>query len=134
MTTIREGWTLDAVEWDAWLETVDPATASPAQAAVLRENTRDGKVSTLDIDPIMNIPLNVGCGYGMDPEWTHGQWKGESWVEGSVYDHSDPALAGRAAYSIADHLARVTFDGHEGWGIFEHGCIGPHLPSGFTDF
>ena len=38
------------------------------------------------------------------------------------------------AYSIADHLARVTFDGHEGWGIFEHGCIGPHLPSGFTDF
>jgi uncharacterized peroxidase-related enzyme len=45
MTTIREGWTLDAVEWDPWLETIDPATASPAQAAVLRENTRDGKVS-----------------------------------------------------------------------------------------
>jgi len=28
----------------------------------------------------------------------------------------------------------VTFEGHEGWGIFEHGCIGPHAPTGFTDY
>jgi uncharacterized peroxidase-related enzyme len=45
MTTIREGFTLEAVEWDPWLETVDAATASPAQAAVLQANARDGKVS-----------------------------------------------------------------------------------------
>ena len=45
MTTLREGFTLDAVEWDPWLETVDGATASPAQAEVLQANARDGKVS-----------------------------------------------------------------------------------------
>ena len=33
----------------------------------------------------------------------------------------------------SDHVARATFDGQEGWGIFEHGSIGPHAPSGFTD-
>jgi uncharacterized peroxidase-related enzyme len=42
---IREGFTLDAVEWDPWLETVDEATASPAQAAVLQANLRGGKVT-----------------------------------------------------------------------------------------
>jgi hypothetical protein len=108
-------------------------TRNPVRASI-DLTARDGKVSTLDIEPLMRIPLNVGVGYGGDPEWTHGTWKGESWVEHSVYDHNDPAVTGRAAYSIADNIARVTFDGHEGWGIFEHGSIGPHLPSGFTDF
>ena len=95
---------------------------------------REGKTSTLEIEPLIGIPLNVGCGYGADPEWTHGIWKGEQWVEGSTYSYDDPAVTGRAAFSLWDHVARVTFEGHEGWGIFEHGVIGPHAPSGFTDF
>ena len=50
-----------------------------------------------------------------------------------MYDHTDPAVAGRGAFSITDHLARATFDGETGWGIFEHGSIGRHDPSGFAD-
>ena len=83
--------------------------------------------------PLIGIPLNVGCGYGADPEWTHGVWKGDGWVEGSTYSYDDPAVTGRAAFSLWDHVARVSYEGHEGWGIFEHGCIGAHAPSGFTD-
>jgi hypothetical protein len=113
--------------------TYESGTRIPTRAS-MELMTRDGKVSTLDIEPLARIPLNIGVGYGGDPEWTHGTWKGEEWVEGSQYDHTDPALAGRAFFAIADAIARVTFDGHVGWGIFEHGCIGPHLPSGFTDF
>jgi hypothetical protein len=94
---------------------------------------RDGKSHTLEIEPKVGIPLNVGCGYGADPDWTHGVWKGDNFVEGSVYDYNDDAVTGRAAFSLADHIARVTFDGDEGWGIFEHGCIGRHEPSGFAD-
>ena len=90
--------------------------------------TRDGKTSTLEIEPLIGIPLNVGCGYGADPDWTHGLWKGDDWVEGSVYDHNDPAVTGRAAFSLWDHVARATFDGQEGWGIFEHGVIGAPRP------
>ena len=38
------------------------------------------------------------------------------------------------AYEVADHVGRGSLDGVEGWGLFEHFCIGRHDPSGFTDF
>ena len=119
------GWPLPEI-------TYQPGSRKPLHAA-MELTARDGKTATLDIDPLVGIPLNVGCGYGADPDWTHGIWKGENWVEGSVYDHNDPAVAGRSAFSIADHLAQATFDGQTGWGIFEHGSIGRHDPSGFAD-
>jgi hypothetical protein len=102
--------------------------------ATLECATRDGKTLTLDVEPIVGIALNIGCGYGADPDWTHGLWKGEQWVESSVYDLTDPAVSGRAAFSITDYVARATFDGQTGWGIFEHGALGRHDPSGFADF
>lgn len=95
---------------------------------------RSGRQSRLSIEPITGIPLNVGCGYNGDPDWTHGTYKGEQWVDGGVYDHNDPAVSGRAILNFTDHLARASFEGQEGWGIFEHGCIGPHEPTGFVDF
>jgi hypothetical protein len=119
------GWPLPEIRYNS-------GTRYPTRAS-MDLTTRDGKVLTLDIEPIIGIPLNVGCGYGADPDWTHGVWKGEEWVDGSVYDHNDPAVSGRAAFSLVDHVARATFDGQEGWGIFEHGAIGRHEPSGFTD-
>jgi hypothetical protein len=119
------GWPLPEIRYA-------PGTRNPIGASIELTN-RDGKKSTLEIEPLIGIPLNVGCGYGADPDWTHGLWKGEGWVEGSQYDYGDPAVTGRAAFSLWDHVARVTFEGHEGWGIFEHGCIGAHAPSGFAD-
>ena len=119
------GWPLPEIRYAS-------GTRNPTGASIELTN-RDGKKSTLEIEPIIGIPLNVGCGYGADPDWTHGLWKGDGWVEGSKYDYNDPAVTGRAAFSLWDHVARVTFEGHEGWGIFEHGCIGAHAPSGFTD-
>lgn len=120
------GWPLPAIRYKS-------GTRHPIGASIDLTN-REGKTSTLEIEPVIGIPLNVGCGYGADPEWTHGLWKGEHWVEGSTYSYEDPAVTGRAAFSLWDHAARVTFEGHEGWGIFEHGVIGPHAPSGFIDF
>lgn len=120
------GWPIPHIEYRS-------GTRQPTHATFDMQ-TRDGKTLTLDVEPILGIPLNVGCGYGADPDWTHGLWKGESWVEGAVYDHNDPAVSGRAAFSITDYVARATFDGQTGWGIFEHGAMGRHDPSGFKDF
>jgi uncharacterized peroxidase-related enzyme len=39
------GFTLDMVGWDAWLETVDLASATPEQVAVLEESTPTAKTS-----------------------------------------------------------------------------------------
>ncbi len=117
------GWPLPEIRYR-------PGTRQPVHASMALTG-RDGTTSTLEIEPVLGIPLNVGCGYGADPDWTHGLWKGESFVEGSVYDYGDPAVSGRGAFSITDHLARATFEGQTGWGIFEHAAIGRHDPSGF---
>jgi hypothetical protein len=93
-----------------------------------------GKPLTLDVQILGAMVLTVGCGYNGDPDWGHGRWKGEGWVEGTTYDYNDPAVAGRVPYSVVDHVARVTLDGSEGWGIFEHASIGRHDPSGMADF
>jgi hypothetical protein len=120
------GWPLPEITYQS-------GTRNPTHASFdLR--TRDGKVSTLDVEPILGIPLAIGTGYSSDPNWNHGRWMGEEWLDGGVYDHTDPAIIGAAAFSITDYVARVMFEGQEGWGIFEHASIGPHAPSGFTDY
>jgi hypothetical protein len=109
-----------------------PGTRHP-ERATLHLTERGGKPVTLDVETRGFIALNVGAGYGGDPDWGHGQWRGPGWVEGAVYDLDDPAVAGRIPFSVIDHVARATCDGAEGSGIFEHATIGRHDPSGFTD-
>jgi len=52
----------------------------------------------------------------------------------SVYDLTDPAVAGRIPFGVTDHLARARFGGEAGWGLFEHASMGRHDPSGFADW
>jgi hypothetical protein len=93
----------------------------------------DGNLLLLEVDPLLGVPLHVGCGYGGDPDWTHGQWRGRDWVEGATYDFTDPAVDARSPWGVIDHVGRATCNGDVGWGLFEHGTIGRHLPSGFAN-
>jgi hypothetical protein len=93
-----------------------------------------GKPLDVEIEPLTGMSLSLGCGYGGDPDWNHGQWRGRGWVEGIAYDLTDPAVTGRVTFSVVDHAARATFDGAEGWGIFEHASVGRHDPSGMADW
>ena len=70
------GWPLPEIRYAS-------GTRNPIGASIELTN-REGKKSTLEIEPLIGISLNVGCGYGADPDWTHGLWKGDGWVEGSV--------------------------------------------------
>lgn len=107
-------------------------TRHPEGAVVhLRER---GRSLTLEVDTLTCIALNNGPGYGGDPGWAHGSWKGRGWVERVECDPTDPGVAAMMAFGVIDHAARATLDGAEGWGLFEHGCIGRHVPSGFADF
>lgn len=45
MTSSKIGFTLDELEWSSWLETVDPATATQEQIAVLEESNSRAKTS-----------------------------------------------------------------------------------------
>ena len=89
----------------------------------------------VEVETLTAVSLNVGCGYGGDPEWTHGSWRGEGWVESAAYDLRDDAVRGRTAFSVVDHAARATTsDGDVGHGIFEHASMGRHDPTGFADW
>ncbi len=92
----------------------------------------------LEVESRLAVPLHVGGGYGGDPDWTHGVWKGAGFAERRTYDLTDPNVAGRVMFGVVDHVGRATCsDKHgdaEGFGLFEHGALGRHDPSGFTDW
>jgi hypothetical protein len=104
------------------------------ERATLHLTEHDGKPVTVDIDTLGFIAIHVGAGYGGDPDWGHGQWRGRGWVEGAVYDLNDPGIVSRIPFGVVDHVARATCNGSEGWGLFEHGTFGRHDPSGFADW
>jgi hypothetical protein len=104
------------------------------EAATITLTERGGKPLTLEVQTLGFAALNSGPGYGGDPSWNHGHWKGRDYLEGEVYDMTDPAVLGRAPFGMIDHVARATLDGVEGWGMFEHASFGRHDPTGFTGF
>ena len=104
------------------------------RAARIHLSERDGTPLVVDITTLTSVSLTVGAGYGGDPEWQHGQWRGRDWISAEHYDLTDAAIIGRLPFSTLDHVARAECDGEVGWGLFEHANIGRHDPSGFTDF
>ncbi len=96
--------------------------------------TPDGKPVQLEVESLLPVPIHVGGGYGGDPDWAHGMWKGPGFTERVSYDLNDPDVAGRVMFGVIDHVGRAVCDGAEGWGLFEHGALGRHDPSGFADW
>jgi hypothetical protein len=109
-----------------------PGTRDPVGARI-HLTERDGSPFVIDVTASCGVPLHVGCGYGGDSEWLHGSWRGPGWIEGTAYDFTDPAVAGRVPWGVVDHVARATVGDQVGFGLFEHGTIGRHDPSGFAD-
>ena len=108
-----------------------PQRDTPPRGAVMHLAQRGGRPLDVEIDTLGFVALNCGPGYGGDPDWGHGQWRGRGLVERVSVDLDDPAIAGRVRFGVVDHVARAVCDGAEGWGMFEHGTFGRHAPSGF---
>ena len=104
------------------------------ESARIHLQDRAGAPLALELDTVTSVPLHVGAGYGGDPDWSHGRWMGRGWSQASVYDLTEPAVAGRIPFGVIDHLARAWFDGEEGRGLFEHASMGRHDPTGFADW
>jgi hypothetical protein len=111
-----------------------PGTRHPLGAELA---FRDG--FRIAVETRVGVALAVGCGYGGDPDWAHGTWRGDGWSETAEHDYDDDAVRGRAAFSVVDHWAGVRItagrgEGQVGVGIFEHASMGRHDPSGFADW
>ncbi len=112
-----------------------PGTRHP-ESAVLHMTQRGQRHVKVELQTLGFIPLHVGAGYGGDPTWSHGSWKGAGWVDGVSYDYDDPEVAARIPFGVLDHVAAAVFTGSDGikvkgYGVFEHGTFGRHDPSGF---
>jgi hypothetical protein len=99
----------------------------------------DGSPVVFEVESKLGVPIHIGGGYGGDVDWLHGTWKGEKFTERRTYDMTDPGVLGRAAFGVIDHVGRATCQVAdappvEGWGLFEHGALGRHDPSGFSDW
>jgi hypothetical protein len=107
--------------------------------ATIDATSADGTPVRFDVESKLPVPIHVGGGYGGDSDWLHGMWKGEKFTERLTYDMTDPAIIGRSGFGVIDHVGRaVCRDGDgepvQGWGLFEHGALGRHDPSGFKDW
>ncbi|GAA3720926.1 hypothetical protein [Gordonia hankookensis] len=115
-----------------------PGTRIPHGAHVEFMN-RAGDRLRLDVESKLFAPIAFGSGYGGDSSWAHGTWKEGPFAERVSFDLTDPDVMARAPFSLIDHVATavcIEADGSscEGAGLFEHGVIGPHHPSGFFDW
>ncbi|MGV2969503.1 MULTISPECIES: hypothetical protein [Mycobacteriaceae] len=115
-----------------------PGTRIPHGAHVEFMN-RAGDRMNLDVESKLFAPIAFGSGYGGDTSWGHGTWKDGPFTERVSFDLTDPAVMARAPFSLIDHVASAVCteaDGRtaQGAGLFEHGVIGPHHPSGFSDW
>jgi hypothetical protein len=109
-----------------------PGTRQPEHATLRLRTNREPL--TVEVDMLTNIALHVGGGYGSDPDGRHGEWHGPGWITGKTYDLNEPDIRARIPLGVVDHACRATCGGAEGWGVFEHGTVGRHDPSGFKDF
>ncbi|HEX4017822.1 MAG TPA: hypothetical protein VHX15_13900 [Frankiaceae bacterium] len=73
--------------------------------------------------PLLANFLAVGTGYGLEADWRHGMYQGPHPVtQGIVY--KVPEIRQLGAYAVVDHAARFEYDGHQGFGLYEHSFSG----------
>ncbi|MFT4126091.1 MAG: hypothetical protein QM662_07650 [Gordonia sp. (in: high G+C Gram-positive bacteria)] len=129
---------VEQLGWPRFTMHYRSGTRIPRGATISATNSA-GMPVQIAVSSLQAAPLHVGGGYGGDPDWSHGRWKGTDFVERRDYDLADPAVAGRVPFGVIDHVGHAVIreaDGttREGWGLFEHGALGRHDPSGFADW
>ncbi len=110
-----------------------PGSRHPERAR-LHLTTPTGEPLLVEVETLTSVPLHVGSGYGGDPDWTHGQWRGRDWLSAAKFDLTAPDVVDRIPWGAVDHVARATCNGETGWGMFEHASMGRHDPTGFADW
>jgi len=108
-----------------------------------RSGTRIAAKATISFVPWNAAPIDVtlepvatfamrGLGY-VHPSWSHGDWKGELAVGTESWRVAD--LDPLDVHNLhVQQVCRATWRDQVGIGLLEQLVLGPHEPSGFTDF
>ena len=129
--TEQLGWPLVTTDYRSGTRTPSTGTIS--------FRTPEGAEVVVEMESLLPLVIHVGGGYGGDSDWLHGQWRGEGWSERLTYDMTAPDVVGRTPFGLTDSVGRATWreegkEPVEGWGLYEHGVMGVHRPTGFDDW
>jgi hypothetical protein len=93
----------------------------------------DGSPLVIDIEPLLNVYLGVGTGYGNDEDWRHGMYQGPLAVQGLKYDFRNPDDKKKMTGFI-DAVARCTVGSDVGYGLWEYIIAGQNDRYGFKTY
>ena len=87
---------------------------------------------TVEAAPLLTNFISLGTGYGMDQDWRHGMWQGETEVVQAL-EYKVDEIAALAQYGVVDSVGRFSYDGNTGYGLYEHGFFGTFEKLGLHD-
>ena len=88
-----------------------------------------GGALNVEITPMTHVYVMVGTGYGLEPDWKHGMYKGKLCVENLTLDMNADK---DRMFGLCDNAANVVVNGGDvGYGLFEWGFFGPFERYGF---
>lgn len=99
--------------------------------SVVRFPDAPGGPIEITCSPLLHAFIAIGTGYGVENDWRHGMWQGPLVVQGRSYKTAEIAPLGQL--TIVDHVARFTYGGRTGYGLYEHGFFGPFRKYGMRD-
>ena len=85
----------------------------------------------ITVEPLVDVFLQVGTGYGLDPDWRHGMYQGPDIVVQGV--DLDMKAEPDKFWGLVDCASRFTYDGQVGFGLHEYGFWGPFPQYGLKD-
>ncbi|MEX2394101.1 MAG: hypothetical protein WD826_06450 [Actinomycetota bacterium] len=94
-------------------------------------NYPDGRSEEFTYEPLLDFQMK-GIGY-THPHWSHGKWHGE-YAEGAESWNSNELNLLDITNFHCQQVCRVRNGKQAGIGVLEQLVIGPHVPTGLTDF
>jgi hypothetical protein len=119
----REVSVAHAIDWQPGLRR--------SRGATLSVNEHGGDPQTVTLEPQLTFRMR-GAGY-LHPQYSHGLWHGDELVAGEEHKVEDLDTLALDCLHV-QQVMRATWGDRRGIGVLEQMVIGPHAPSGFTDY
>ncbi len=122
------------LEWlgePQWEHDMEPGTRLLRSSRITLPDAPEGPI-TIEGRPLLTNYVSLGTGYGMDADWRHGMYQGDSEVVQAL-DWDVEEIEGLAQYGVVDSVGEFAYGDNTGHGLYEHGFFGPFPKMGLFD-